>query len=135
MARSNIYWLMPPMALDFHRHRDQTEMPQMKQIYAVLTVLGFALPLSQFGPWFLENGLDIGLFFSDLFANGVSGFFAFDVIVSAIVTIVFVVVEGARSGTENLYVPIAGTCLVGVSFGLPLFLLLRESALHKARAA
>lgn len=105
----------------------------MKLAYALLALLGAALPLSQFFPWFIEHGLDISLFFSDLFANGVSGFFAFDVIVSAVVTVLFVVVEGARSGTGRLFAPIVGTLLVGVSFGLPLFLFMREHALQKTR--
>ncbi|MFN2622230.1 MAG: DUF2834 domain-containing protein [Chthoniobacterales bacterium] len=34
--------------------------------------------------------------------------------------------EGARLGMRNIWLPIIGVCLVGVSLGLPLFLYLRQ---------
>jgi ABC-type spermidine/putrescine transport system permease subunit II len=49
-----------------------------------------------------------------------------DVIVSAGVLTLFVVVEGRRLGMSGLWVPIVGTFLGGVSFGFPLFLYLRH---------
>jgi hypothetical protein len=56
----------------------------------------------------------------------VSGFFAIDVLVSAIVLIVFTQVEGRRLRMRYVWVPVMGTLLVGVSLGLPLFLYLRQ---------
>jgi hypothetical protein len=50
-------------------------------------------------------------------------------VVSAIVTITFIRREGARRNMQILWLPIAATCLVGVSCGLPLFLYLRERQL------
>jgi predicted exporter len=64
-----------------------------------------------------------------MFANGVSSFFARDVIVSALVTTLFVIVQGARDGVRPLWLPIVATIVIGVSCGLPLFLALRERAL------
>src|SRR5260370_36647041 len=43
--------------------------------------------------------------------------------------------EGKRLGMRLLWLPILGLCTVGVSFGLPLFLYLRERALESAGAA
>ena len=104
----------------------------LKRVYLLLCVLGAALPYSQFVPWFLEHGLDLRLFFGELFANRIGGFFGMDVIVSAVVLCVFVATEGRRRGVRHLWAPVAATLAVGVSLGLPLFLYLRESRLERS---
>jgi hypothetical protein len=100
-----------------------------KNTYLVFCVLGVALPYSQFIPWLLENGLHLGLFARQLFANRIGGFFGMDVLVSAVVLIYFIRREGKRLGVRHVWLPIAGILTVGVSLGLPLFLYLRENAL------
>ena len=99
----------------------------LKHIYLILTVVGAALPLSQFIPWLLANGVDIPLFFEQLLATPISRFFAFDVVVSALVLFTFILVEGKRLNIENYWMPIVATLCVGVSVGLPLFLYQREA--------
>jgi len=94
--------------------------------YLVLCIAGFALPYSQFVPWVLDHGLDGSLFIRELFANRIGGFFGLDVVVSACVLIPFVVSEGRRLRMPKLWLPILGTLLVGVSFGFPLFLYMRQ---------
>lgn len=79
-----------------------------------------------------ERGLDLPLFFQQLFANKVSGFFGLDVIVSSVVLWIFVCSEGSRLGMRRLWIYIACNLLVGVSLALPLFLLMRESKLSQA---
>lgn len=74
----------------------------------------------------MVHGLDGPLFVRELFATHIGGFFGMDVIVSAIVLVLFVFVEGRRLGMKKLWAPILGTFLVGVSFGLPLFLYMRH---------
>jgi hypothetical protein len=102
-----------------------------KTIYVVLCVLGFVLPYSQFVPWVLENGLNMKLFFQQLFANRIGGFFGMDVFVSAVALIGFVRTEGARLKIRALWLPIVSVLLVGVSLGLPLFLYQREATLEQ----
>jgi Terpene cyclase DEP1 len=101
-----------------------------KNIYLFLCVLGVLLPYSQFIPWLIENGLNVPLFIRQLFANRISGFFGLDVLVSAVVLVRFFREEGKRLGMRLLWLPIVGLCAVGVSFGLPLFLYLREYSLE-----
>ncbi len=101
--------------------------------YFAAMVAGTLLPLSQFLPWLSEHGLDIPLFFAELFANRIGGFFGWDVIISAIVLVPFILLEGKRLGMQRLWMPIAGTCLVGVSCGLPMFLYLREARLESMK--
>jgi hypothetical protein len=104
----------------------------MKRIYLALTVLGFLLPYWQFVPWLAQHGLNPALFVHDLFANRISGFFGVDVFVSALALWIFVIAEGSRLGMRRLWLPLAGTCLIGVSFGLPLFLYLRQVHLDRS---
>ncbi|GGF53539.1 DUF2834 domain-containing protein [Alteromonas lipolytica] len=104
----------------------------LKHIYLILTIVGAALPLSQFIPWLLANGLDIPLFFKQLLATPVSRFFAFDVVVSALVLFTFILVEGKRLNIQKYWVGIVATLCVGVSVGLPLFLYQRQAKLDSA---
>ena len=105
-----------------------------RHFYLLGCVLGLALPYSQFMPWLLEHGLNVTLFCRELFANRISSFFAMDVIVSAIVLIWFIQSEGKRLRVRLLWLPTVGTVVVGVSFGLPLFLFLREVTLDRTTA-
>ena len=105
----------------------------MKVFYLIAAILGAVLPLSQFIPFLTTHGLDLGLFFTYLFSNGVSGFFGMDVIVSSVVLWVFVFAEGRRLGMRRLWIYVICNLIVGVSLALPLFLLFRERALDSQR--
>jgi len=98
----------------------------MRWLYLFLAVLGAVLPYSQFIPWLAVHGLDVRLLFTELFAGRVSAFFGIDVIISAIVLLVLLLHEGAERKVRMLWLPVAATCLIGVSCGLPLYLYLRE---------
>ena len=102
-----------------------------KYVYLILCILGVAIPYSQFVPWVMENGLHVGLLVRQLFANRISGFFGLDVLVSSVVLLVFMRVEGKLTRVRFRWMPIAGLCAVGVSLALPLFLYLREQALEE----
>ena len=102
-----------------------------RQFYLIFCVLGIFLPYSQFVTWLLEHGLNLSLFFSELFANRISAFFVLDVIVSAIVLIWFIQIEGKRLPVRLLWLPTIGTFIVGVSFGFPLFIFLRQAMLDR----
>lgn len=99
-----------------------------KTIYLILCLLGLALPYWFFLQFLREHGLDLRLFFAQLFANPISSFFGMDVIVSSLVLWALVLFEGRRARVKYLWAPIVANVLVGVSLGLPLFLYLRESA-------
>ena len=103
----------------------------MKILYLLAAILGAILPLSQLVPFLTTHGLDLKLFFTFLFSNGVSGFFGMDVIVSSLVLWIFVFSEGRRLGMRRLWVYIVCNLAVGVSLALPLFLLFRERTLDR----
>jgi hypothetical protein len=98
----------------------------MAPLYFILAVIGAVLPLGRFIPWLAEHGPDLPLFFKELFSTRVGGFFGMDVLLSAVTLVVFIRREGKRAKMRLLWLPVAATCLVGVSCGLPLFLYLRE---------
>ena len=102
-----------------------------RHFYLICCVLGLVLPYSQFVPWLLEHGLNLTLLFDELFASRISAIFAMDVIVSAIVLIWFIQSEGKRSAVRLLWLPTIGTLVVGVSFGFPHFLFLRQVTLDR----
>jgi hypothetical protein len=102
-----------------------------KTIYLALCFLGALLPYWQFLPWVSQHGLNSALFLQELFANRISAFFGMDVIVSALVVLVFMAVERRRVNSKSMWLPVTALLLVGVSLGLPLFLYLRELHLER----
>jgi hypothetical protein len=103
----------------------------VKYFYAVLCVLGLLLPYGIFVPWVMNNGINIGLLLTEATSTSIGAFAWADVIVSALALIGFILFEGKRLKMKMLWLPILGTCTVGVSFGLPLFLLQRELHLEE----
>jgi uncharacterized protein DUF2834 len=104
---------------------------RLKTAYLILCVLGVLLPYWQFAPWLLEHGLNLPLFFRQLFENRVGAFFGMDVCVSAATLLVFAGSEGRRTGGRGFWPAALAVVTVGVSLGLPLFLYLRERRLEQ----
>jgi hypothetical protein len=102
----------------------------MKKLYLLLAVIGFVLPYYFFVSFLIANGLNLQLFFSQLFANNISSFFAADLIISAIVFWIFLYREAQRCQMGNWWVYIVITLIIGPSFALPLFLYFRESRIE-----
>ena len=73
------------------------------------------------------------LFVEEILANRISVFFALDVVVSAVVVVVFAAVEQQRMQLRFRWMLLPALLLVGVSLALPLLLYLRESALDESR--
>ncbi len=107
-----------------------TRSRQMETIYGVLFLAGIVLPLSRFLPWLSEHGLDVPLFVDELFANRISAFFGWDVIVSVIALLVLAATDRELIAGQRLAV--AAASLLGASSGLPLYLLLRERSRNRA---
>ena len=98
----------------------------MQWFFLVAAIVGTILPLRFLLPFLLANGLELPLFFEQLFQNDVSAFFGLDVIVSSLTLWVFVFSEGRRRQMGKLWVYVICNLLIGVSLALPLFLFFRE---------
>jgi len=102
-----------------------------RHLFLTLCVVGLVIPNAVFWPWLVAHGFAPRQFLADLLANGVSRFFGLDVVFAALALITFVELEGRRLGLRRRWLPIAATCLVGVSLGLPLFLYQRQVHLDR----
>lgn len=106
----------------------------MVRFYGVMCVLGTVIPYGALVAWGIENGgLDGAAMLAEIAQSRMSQFAWADVLVSAVVLITFIRREGRRASVSGLWLPIVGTCAVGVSLGLPLFLLMREREERRAR--
>ena len=101
-----------------------------KTLYLALCFVGILVPYWQFLPWMWQHGLNLVLFVRELFGNRIGAFFGMDVVVSAVVLVVFSRIEGARLGIRNRWLVLLAILTVGVSLGLPLFLYMREKELE-----
>ena len=103
---------------------------RLRHVYLLLFVVGTLLPLGLFWPWIVANGLNLQLFFSELFSTSIGAFFAADVIVSAVVLVVFSAAESRRLKMDNpltvVGLVVIATLCAGVSSGFPLFLFFRQ---------
>lgn len=98
-----------------------TRPPRVSWVFLAIAVVGSIVPLAAVLPWFLQHGVDLPRFVQDLFSNRVSAFFAWDVIISALVVVVAAFWVSGITGAQRVIVSV-GTLLVGVSCGLPLLL-------------
>lgn len=71
------------------------------------------------------------IFVELMFANQVTAFISFDLLIAATAALIFIIAEGTRLKIKHYWVSIALVFLVGVSLGFPLFLYLREVKLEK----
>ena len=100
-----------------------------------MCVLGFILPYAALFGWLLaDEPFTIQRVWGDLVLNRLSLMAWLDVLVTAVVLVAFIRHEGRLLQLPSLALPIAGTYLVGPSFGLPLFLLLRHQAIAKLKS-
>ena len=101
-----------------------------KNLYLLLCAAGLLVPYLEFVPWLVEHRSLRG-FLPAMFANRISTFFVFDVLVSAAVLVVFMAIERRRLPVRARWAPFVALLTVGVSLALPLFLYLREAALER----
>lgn len=91
-------------------------------IYLALSIVGAVLPWLFVANYLQASEVSMATFMADIFANSVSSAVAIALILSALVFFVFAFREGKRVGMQHIWAFIPATLLVGLSFGLPLFL-------------
>lgn len=102
-----------------------------KIIYVLLSLIGAILPCYYMVPFIKEHSFDYQLFIDQMFINQVSSFLSVNLLVATGVLIVFVILEYIKYQVKFSWIAILGTCLFGVSFGLPFFLFLKEVSYKK----
>jgi|GEM_PF-679835 len=102
-----------------------------ERLLLALTVIGFVVPNLCVLLFFGKEGLDIGGYFSLWFASTPSTQLVLDLGIAALAFFVWAVAEVRRTPFDWWWLCIPATFLVGLCFGLPLFLWMRERALWK----
>ena len=99
---------------------------KIKILYFSLFIIGSVIPYYFFLPFLIKYGLDIKLIISEFSINNISLFFGIDVIISAIVLIIYIINDQNKIRVQYFILAILATLTIGVSSGLPLYLLLKQ---------
>ncbi len=95
----------------------------MKNLFLALAIIGTIVPMAAFAPWVSQHGMDIPLLVKEMMSTHISRFITLDLFCSAMV-VFLMSYRGMRKGITLAWLPVIATVVVGVSFGLPLYLFL-----------
>lgn len=116
---------------EIQRAAQHTPASTTERLLLALTVIGFVVPNLCVLLFFGNEGLDIGGYFSLWFASTPSTQLVLDLGIAALAFFVWALAEVRRAPFAWWWLCIPATFLVGLCFGLPLFLWMRERALWK----
>jgi hypothetical protein len=105
-----------------------------ERLLLTLAVIGFVVPNVLLGVFIADEGLDVSGYFSLWTDSTPSTQIALDLIIAAVAFLGWAAREGPRAQIRRWWLCIPATLLVGLCFGLPLFLLMRERALGRGVA-
>jgi hypothetical protein len=100
----------------------------MKKVYGLLCVVGFIAPAALIMLFLAHHGFDLALAWRQLTTGYASLLFLADLGISALTFWTFAIHESRRQRIPLWWLALLATMMVGLSLGLPLFLLLREMA-------
>jgi Terpene cyclase DEP1 len=106
-----------------------------ERLLLFLAVAGFVVPNVFVGAFLIDEGFELGSYFSLWTASIPSTQLLVDLVIASLAFFAWAAVEGPRAGIERWWVCIPATLLVGLCFGLPLFLWMRERALRQVAAS
>lgn len=102
-----------------------------ERLLLVLMLIGFVVPNLCVVLFLADEGIDLGGYFSLWFASVPSTQLFLDLCIAALAFLVWAAAEARRASIARWWLCIPATFLVGLCFGLPLFLWMRERALWK----
>lgn len=100
----------------------------LKRFYLVMAIIGTIVPWFFFATFFAAEGLNIPLFVQSLFVNGAAAGFVADVLLAAVVFLVWSYSDAQKVGVRRWWLVLPASFLVGLSLALPLYLYLRADA-------
>ena len=119
-------------ALELRKEIDRAPGQARERVLLTLTVVGFVVPNTFVVAFLLDEGFELSRYFSLWTASLPSTQLLFDLGIAAVAFLLWAAWEGRRSRLEHWWLCIPATFLVGLCFGLPLFLWMRERALRPA---
>ena len=99
---------------------------KLKHLYLAIAIVGTIVPYYFFIGFLMEHGLNLNLMLDQMFVNGISSFFSWDVIISTFAVVTLVISEGKKLEMKHRWLYIIFNLSVGVSLALPAFLYARE---------
>jgi hypothetical protein len=106
-------------------------MSSRQRVLLALTILGFLVPNTMVVAYLVDSGGDVGGYLDHWFESLPAAQLLADLVIAFVAFGLWAAWEGRRLGMRTWWVPIPASLLVGLCFGLPLFLLLRERAIEE----
>lgn len=106
-------------------------MNRQERALLVLAIVGFLVPNTMVGIFFIDHGLDFSAYLNDWVQTLPAAQLIADLGIVFLAFALWSAWEGRRIGMRSWWVTIPASLLVGVCFAIPLFLLLRERAVRK----
>jgi hypothetical protein len=106
-----------------------------QRVLLALTIVGFIVPNVLLGIYVADEGLDLAGYFSLWTDSTPSTQITLDLVIAAVAFLAWTTWDGPRTGVTRWWLVFPATLLVGLCFGLPLYLLMRERALASVPAA
>lgn len=103
-------------------------MSLLRMAYLALAVWGAVHPLTLMFGWMASEGQGVSGLFAAWMVNGAVAGLAWDLMISAIALILWILAEVYVRRNWSSLLAIPATLLIGVSCGLPLYLFLRTRA-------
>lgn len=100
-------------------------------VFLLLAALGIVLPMSQFIPASIDGEFTVGGMVAEMTATRTITGVTLDFMVAAVTAVIFGALEARRLRIRTAWIALIGTFLIGLSFGLPFFLYLRERAVNR----
>jgi hypothetical protein len=104
------------------------------RVLLALTVIGFVVPNVFVVVFLAREGLDLDQYFGGWFEVLSGAQLTIDLLIAAVAFLIWTAWDGTRSGVARWWLAIPATGLVGLCFGLPLYLYLRERELTRSEA-
>ena len=99
-----------------------------QRLLLVLTIAGFVVPNALLIAFIAGEGVDTSVYISHWTEGLPSVQATLDLVIAALAFFVWAAVDGPRSGVRRWWLCIPASLLVGLCFGLPLYLYKRERA-------
>ena len=106
-----------------------------ERLLLIIAVIGFIVPNVMLGIFIADEGFDVTGYFSLWTDSTPSTQITLDLTIAALAFFVWAGLEGPRAQIRYWWVVYPASLLVGLCFGLPLFLVMRERAIRGAETA
>lgn len=102
----------------------------MRPVFLILAIWGAVHPMFFFVQWFLAEGWSLFALVDAWRTNPASTGLTLDIVISAVVLIIWILSEVATTRNFRSLWAIVATICIGVSCGLPLYLYLRDRVVY-----